>query len=116
MIAESFVVVHFLDLKASLGALEDPLVQVALQASKRKVLDLMQKRRPVTPSSADNVEMGADAGDLDGAVEFDREVCGHHVRAHFGEHLSFICLSVLAGTAWSGGGYAFANHEFAKQC
>lgn len=48
-------------------------LHVALQASKRKVLDLMQKRRPVTPSSADNVEMGADAGDLDGAVEFDRE-------------------------------------------
>ncbi|KAK6011253.1 hypothetical protein OSTOST_23672, partial [Ostertagia ostertagi] len=39
---------------------------VALQASKRKVLDLMQKRRPVTPSTGvDNVEMGADAGDLE---------------------------------------------------
>ncbi|KAK6052994.1 phorbol esters/diacylglycerol binding domain protein, partial [Cooperia oncophora] len=49
-------------------------LHVALQASKRKVLDLMQKRRPVTPSSADNVEMGADAGDLDGGgTDPDRE-------------------------------------------
>ncbi|XGW26073.1 hypothetical protein V3C99_007022 [Haemonchus contortus] len=49
-------------------------LHVALQASKRKVLDLMQKRRPVTPSAgSDNVEMGADAGDLEGPADPDRE-------------------------------------------
>ncbi|KAK6023783.1 phorbol esters/diacylglycerol binding domain protein, partial [Ostertagia ostertagi] len=49
-------------------------LHVALQASKRKVLDLMQKRRPVTPSTGvDNVEMGADAGDLEGGTDPGRE-------------------------------------------
>ncbi|PIO74840.1 hypothetical protein TELCIR_03135 [Teladorsagia circumcincta] len=49
-------------------------LHVALQASKRKVLDLMQKRRPVTPSTCtDNVEMGADAGDLEGGTDPGRE-------------------------------------------
>ncbi|VDL71604.1 unnamed protein product [Nippostrongylus brasiliensis] len=49
-------------------------LHVALQASKRKVLDLVQKRRPVTPSSyIDNVEVGADAGDMDGSANLNSE-------------------------------------------
>ena len=49
------------------------LFQATLQASKRKVLDLMQKRRAGTPSSCgDAAEMGADAGEMDGTSEADR--------------------------------------------
>ncbi|EYC32685.1 hypothetical protein Y032_0002g1041 [Ancylostoma ceylanicum] len=48
-------------------------LHATLQASKRKVLDLMQKRRAATPTScADAAEMGADAGEMDGSAEGDR--------------------------------------------
>ncbi|KAK6752101.1 hypothetical protein RB195_003488 [Necator americanus] len=48
-------------------------LHATLQASKRRVLDLMQKRRPVTPGSGtDTAEMGADAGEIDGCAEVDR--------------------------------------------